>query len=80
MSTQPVDDTRVVTAKRKLRPVEDDAPSLGPFAATGRVPKPIPAFEDRSEDLVPTALPESWGPTRSSAPTNGSSKAPPRRV
>jgi hypothetical protein len=70
----------VVTAKRKLRPVGDDAPPLRPFAVTSRAPKPIPAFEDRSEDLAPTALPANWGPTRSSVSTNGNSETARRSV
>ena len=67
MSTHGVEDSPVATAKVTLRPLEDDAPSLQSFASTSRAPKPIPPFEDRSKDLVPPALPESWKKTGSSA-------------
>jgi hypothetical protein len=54
-----------VTTGQALMLVRDTGPLLPTFAPMSRAPKSIPDFEDRSQDLVPTALPENWEPSGS---------------
>jgi hypothetical protein len=63
MSMQRVEDSPVVTtvtAGQTLTLVRDTGPLLPTFERTRRAPKSIPDFEDRSQDLVPVALPTTW--------------------
>jgi hypothetical protein len=67
MSLQHAEESPIVTQRENLTLMHNGASSLPLFVSTDPDPKPLPAFEEHSQDLVPPALPTSWARSNSSA-------------
>jgi hypothetical protein len=67
MSLQHAEDSPIVTERETLTLMHDRAQSLPSFASTDPDPKPLPAFGEHAQDLIPHALPATWARSDSSA-------------
>ena len=67
MSLQHVEESPIVTVRENLTLIQDPTPSLPLFVSLDPHPKPLPDFAEHPQDLVPPALPTSWGRHTSSA-------------
>jgi hypothetical protein len=67
MSLQHTEVSPIVTERETLTLMHDGAHSLPSFASTDPDPKPIPAFAEHAQDLVPPALPTTWARSNTSA-------------
>ena len=67
MSLQHAEESPIVTERENLTLIRGGVPSLPSFVSTDPDPKPLPAFEEHPQDLVPPAVPTSWARSNSSA-------------
>jgi hypothetical protein len=67
MSLQHAEESPIVTERATFTLVQDGAPSLPSFTSTDPDPKPLPAFAEHAQDLVPPALPTTWARSNASA-------------
>ena len=67
MSLQHAEEFPIVSERDNLTLMHDGAHALPSFAPTDPGPKPLPAFADHAQDLVPPALPTTWARSNASA-------------